>query len=301
MGKKRGNRLGFWFFRTSLKLSGLSGAYGLLYPVCLYYLIFDRHAVSSAMAYVKRRFRSNNIFQRTYTVYKLFISQGKNLIDRYYSVTGLGQFDTELRGYDRIRSLLTDSGKGFILLTAHVGNWQVTMASLEKLGRTVYLLMSPEENAAVKNSLNIDNENEKVKIISPEGVLGRVIEIMKAVDEGSIVSIMGDRSYGRDTVEVNLIGEKAYFPHSAFTIAAAVGCPVVILLSAKVATEKYVVDISHVIEPRISSRAKKQKEIKGYVQEFAGILEKYSSEYPLQWFIFHDIWKGEIENKGELT
>ncbi len=296
--KKRGNRLGFWFFRTSLELFGLSGAYGLLYPVCLYYLIFDRHAVSSAMAYVRRRFRSYNIFQRTRAVYNLFISQGKNLIDRYYYVAGLGRFDIELRGYDRIKSLLSNSEKGFILLTAHVGNWQVTMASLEKLGRTVYLLMSPEENAAVKDSLNIDSKNEKVRIISPEGLLGGVIEIIKAVDEGSIVSIMGDRSYGRDTVKVNLMGEKAHLPYSAFTIAAAAGCPVVILLSAKVAAEKYMVDISNVIRPSVGSRARKQEEISGYVGEFAGVLEKYSSEYPLQWFIFHDIWETEKKGRG---
>ena len=152
--KKRGNKLGFWFFRTALRWTGLSGAYGLLYFVCLYYLIFDRTAVSASIAYIQRRFRGLNSFSKYRAVYRLFISQGRSLIDRYYVVSGLGQFDIELRGYDRIKSLLRDSDKGIILLTAHVGNWQVTMTALEKLGKTVYLLMSPEENAAVKNSLN---------------------------------------------------------------------------------------------------------------------------------------------------
>ena len=37
--RKRGNRLGFWFFRQRrVRLFGLRGAYGLLYFVCLYYL-----------------------------------------------------------------------------------------------------------------------------------------------------------------------------------------------------------------------------------------------------------------------
>jgi len=292
--KKRGNKLGFWFFRTTLKLFNLSGAYGLLYPVCLYYLLFDRPAVTTAMAYVKRRYSSDNIFQRTITVYKLFISQGKSLIDRFYTIAGLGQFNIELRGYDKIKSLLCNNNTGFILLTAHVGNWQVTMSSLGELGKTVYLLMSPEENAAVKNSLNLYSENEKVKIISPEGAFGGVIEILKAIDEGNIVSVMGDRSYGRDTVEVSLLGGKAYFPHSAFTIAATAGCPIVILLSAKAGKKKYVADISHVIELRISSNAEKKNAIKGYVQEFAEILERFSYEYPLQWFIFHDLWNEKI-------
>jgi len=276
-----------------LKIFGLTGAYGLLYPVCLYYLLFDRRVVSASMAYMKRRFKTYNIFQRTCGVYRLFLNQGKNLIDRYYAVSGLGQFDIELRGYDRIKNLLSNPKKGAILLTAHVGNWQVTMTALEKLGKMVYLLKTPEENAAVKNSLNIDSENGKVRIISTDKFLGGVIEIIKAVDEGSIVSIMGDRSYGGDTVKVHFMGERAYFPHSAFTIAAAANCPVIILLSAKVATKKYLVDVSHVIEPAYISRARKQEEIKRCVQEYARILEDYTVTYPFQWFIFHDIWEGE--------
>ncbi len=293
--KKRGNRLGFWFFRTSLKLFGLSGAYGLLYPVCLYYLVFDRPAVSSCMAYIKMRFKTYNFFQRSFAVYKLLINQGKGLIDRYYSFYKPDQFDMELKGYGKVKNLLADSHKGMILLTAHVGNWQISMRGLEGLKKTVYLLMSPEENAAVKNTLNIDNEKGKVKIISPDMFLGGVIEIMKVINEGNIVSIMGDRSYGHNTVEVSFLGNNISLPNSAFIIAAAVKCPVVVLLSARVSRKKYIVDVTNIMEPRYTSRAKKQDEIKAYVQKFARILEDYADRYPFQWFVFRDLWESKVQ------
>jgi len=54
--KKRGNTLGVWFFKVFLRFFGLRGAYGLLYIVCIYYVLFDRSAVSGALAYIKRRF-----------------------------------------------------------------------------------------------------------------------------------------------------------------------------------------------------------------------------------------------------
>jgi predicted LPLAT superfamily acyltransferase len=294
MVKKRGNKSGFWFFRTFLKLFGLSGAYALLYPVCLYYLICDRGAVSSCMAYVRRRFKTYNIFQRIYAVFRLFISQGKSLIDRYYIISKPGQFEIEFKGYDKIKNLLTDSRKGIILLTAHVGNWQVVMTTLERLGKTVYLLMSPEENIAVKNVLNIDNEKERVRIISPETFLGGIVEIVKVIDEGNIVSIMGDRSYGHNSTEVLFLGEKIILPYGAFSIAAAVRCPVVVLLSAKVSRKKYIIDASNVIEPRYSSKARKQEEVNAFVQKFADILEDYATRYPFQWFVFRDIWESKV-------
>ena len=296
--KKRGNRFGFWFFRLSVRISGLRGAYGFLYIVCLYYLLFDRTSFSASMAYIKRRFKNYNLFQRIYGVYRLMISQGKNLIDRYYLISGQGKFDMEFQGYDKIKHFLSNPQKGFILLTAHVGNWQVTMTALAKLERTVYLLMLPEENTAVKESLNIDGETGTVRIISAADSLGSVVEAMKVIDEGNIVSIMGDRTYGNNSIEVDFLGGKVSLPYGAFTIAAAAQCPVVVLLSAKVSEKKYITDASHVIEPRFTSRGKKREDIRGFVQEFAVILEDYVATYPFQWFVFRDIWN---ENSKTMT
>ncbi len=297
--RKRGNRLGFWFFHISARIFGLRGAYGLLYIVCLYYLLFDRAAVSAGMAYVKRRFKEYGAFRRTIAVYKLFISQGKNLIDRYFLISGHGKFDIELQGYDKIKRFADNSEKGFILLTAHVGNWQIAMTTLERFGRTVHLLMLPEENIAVREALAIDIERGKIKIISSQDPLAGVLESMKAIQNGDIVSIMGDRIYGDNAIEAGFLGGRVRLPYGAFSIAVAAGCPVVVLLSAKVSTAKYVVDVSRVIEAGQVSRRDRQEELKRCVQEFASILEDYAAGYPFQWFVFRDIWeKDKNQIKG---
>jgi predicted LPLAT superfamily acyltransferase len=289
--RKRGNKLGFWFFRTAIRTFGLRGAYGLLYFVSLYYLAVDRAAVAVSLAYVRRRFPERSPFRRIVDVYLLFVSQGKSLIDRYAVASGYPGIQMELRGYERIKTFLTDGGRGFILLTAHVGNWQVAMTALRKFGRTVYLMMRPEDNVAVKEALNIDSEEEMVKILSTDDSLGGVVEAMKAIDRGSIVSIMGDRTYGYSSAEALFLGEKVRFPYGAFTIAAAARCPVVVLLSAKVGARKYIVDVSHVIEPPAGGRGRRDAALKESVQEFGNILEEYVAAYPYQWFVFRDVWK----------
>jgi len=291
--RKRGNTLGLAIFQSSLKLFGLSGAYGLLYIVCLYYLLFDRPAVTSSMAYIKRRFRSYGFWRRLLGVYRIFINQGRHLIDRYYLISGLGRFDIELCGYDKLNSILGESQKGVILLTAHVGNWQVAMTSLERLGKAVYLVMRPEDNAAVKDALNIDSEQGEIKIISSEGFLGGVVEIMSAIDQGGLVSIMGDRSYGQSFTEAVLMGNRVKLPHGAFSIAAAAQCPVVVLLSAKLSEKKYIVDVSHIIGPVRGTKAEKKEKLGACVQEFAFALDDYAARYPFQWFVFGDLWEGD--------
>ncbi|HUI45030.1 MAG TPA: lysophospholipid acyltransferase family protein [Nitrospirota bacterium] len=292
--RKRGNRLGFWLFQAAVIIFGLRGAYGLLYFVGFHYLIFDRTAVAASMAYVRRRFPEHSPLRRRFDAYLLFVNQGKSLIDRYYAASGRGDIAIEIRGYDNVLNLLGAGNRGFILLTAHVGNWQVAMTALRKFGRTVHLMMRREDNAAVKEALNIDSEGEMVKILYTDDSLGGVVEAMKAIDRGDLVSIMGDRTYEYSAMEASFLGEKVRFPYGAFSLASAAQCPVVVLLSAKAGLKKYITDVSHVIQPPAGARRNKETAIKAAVQEFAGILEEYVREYPYQWFVFRDVWASNV-------
>lgn len=288
--RKRGNKFGFWFFKALLKLFGLRKTYGFLYIVCLYYLVFDRPAVSAALSYINKRFPDCGYLIRLLHVYRLFISQGKQLIDRYASVSGHTTFDIQLNGYNELIALLRNNKQGIILLTSHMGSWQIALTSLKKIGRTVYLLMRPEDNIAVRSSLNIDREHDDIKIISPEQYLGGIVEIMDVLKKGHIVSIMGDRTYGAKSVEVAFLGEKAWFPFSAFAVAAAVESPVVVLLSNKVSSHKYIVDVSNVIYPRYDRKYNKQQQLHQWVQNYVEIIEAFVKKYPYQCFLFHDVW-----------
>jgi predicted LPLAT superfamily acyltransferase len=290
--RKRGNRLGFWFFRTAVRAFGLKGAYGLLYFVGLYYLLFDRAAVTASMAYIRRRFPDHGALRQWLDVYRLFLSQGESLIDRYYVAAGGSDISLALVGYEKLKDILSDGRKGLILLTAHVGNWQTAMTALQKLDRTVYLMMRPEDNAAVKETLNIDSEGERIRILYTDGAMGGVVEALKALSEGGIVSIMGDRTYGYASVEAMLLGAKVRFPYGAFSLAAAARCPVAVLLSAKVGMKQYMTDVSHMIDPPGGERDNREDEVLGCVHAFAQILEAYAERYPYQWFVFRDMWRG---------
>lgn len=290
--RKRGNRLGFWFFRTAARIFGLRGAYGLLYFVGLYYLAIDRTVVSASMAYVRRRFPGHGALRRIVDVYLLFVSLGKNLIDRYYVTAGGPDIDLELVGYEKIKDYLAEGRTGMIFLTAHVGNWQVAMTALRNLKRTVHLMMRPEDNASVKEALNLDSDQEAVRVIYTDGALGGVLEALQAISRGEIVSIMGDRTYGYASVEAPLLGGSVRFPYGAFSLAAAARCPVAVLLSAKTGVKKYITDVSHVIDPPAGKRGEREAEIAACVRQFAGILEEYASRHPYQWFVFRDMWRG---------
>ncbi len=293
VSRKRGNRPGFWFFEIFIRVSGLYGAYGLLYFVSLYYLFFDKEAVSSARSYIEKRFPESGNFKQYFHIYRLFVSQGRQLIDRFSVVcTEKDVFDIKLNGFDQLQNILNDSDRGVILLTSHFGNWQIALTALNKLGKKVFLLMRKEDNEAVRDFLNVGYEKGDINIISPEQDFGGVIEIMNALGKGHIVSIMGDRRYGAKASKVRFLGDYAYFPLSAFAIAASAQCPVVVLLAAKVSAYEYVVDVTNILYPEGSGR-KKDIKLVPWIQKYAHILEDFVNINPYQCFLFHDIWKDE--------
>lgn len=295
--KKRGNRLGFWFFKSLLRSFGLRGAYGLLYGVCLHYLIFDRAAVRGAMAYVVRRFPGSGPVRRLGHVYRLFLSQGRQLIDRYAVLSGAAPFEFDVQGADAVREALTRDGRGLVLLTAHVGNWQIASSTLRNMNRAVHLVMRPEDNEAVSRALRLGGQTDHLKVISPEGELGGVIEIMNALRAGDLVSFMGDRPYDFEAMEVQFLGGACRFPCGAFQIAASARCPMLILLCARTGSRRYRVDFTRILHPVYEKGISKRDQVQRWMQQFADILEAFVTEFPYQCFLFMDVW-AEAEKTG---
>jgi predicted LPLAT superfamily acyltransferase len=294
--RPRGNTLGFWFFLTAVRLTGLRGAYGLLFIVCAWYALVDSAVVGAALAYLRRRFPSHGPLRLRWDVYQLFIAQGRSLIDRHYIISGGDRLRFTKRGFDKINPLL-ESDSGFVLLTAHAGNWQVAMTAIGGWKKRVHLLMRLDEHAARSRELNIYTQPDQIRFIDPAGYLGGVIDVMKALDEGSIVSVMGDRDYDSSKkVPVPFMGGTAHFPSGGFLFARAARCPVAVLLSAKTGPYDYEVRIAGIIEPQADEP--KGAFVERGVREYAAILDEFFQHHPMQCFLFQDLWAGPHSAAG---
>ena len=284
--KGRGNALGFWFFRMALRITGLRGAYGLLYFVCAYYVLFDRAAVAVADAYVRHRFPGRSWGWRRLAAYQLFIQQGKCLIDRHAHNVGHTRFSFSQENLPEICRRLEPSDRGLVVLLSHTGGWQLALPHLRLLtgDRPVSLLMNAAETPDVQ--AHVRGDDAGFHVISPEAGPACVIEMVARLQKGEIVSIMGDRAYGGQTVAVPFLGEPAHFPASAFAVARAAQSPVLALFVAKTGVASYAMEAKLFEAP---SRDDRQSIRKG-VGLFAAALEAFVRRHPYQCFLFDDIW-----------
>ena len=284
--KGRGNALGFWFFRMALRGTGLRGAYGLLYFVCAYYVLFDRAAVAAADAYVRRRFPGRSWGWRRLAAYRLFIQQGKCLIDRHAHNVGHTRFSFSQENFPEICRRLEPLANGLVVLLSHTGGWQLALPHLRLLTgeKPVSLLMNAAETPDVQ--AHVRGDDAGFHVISPEAGPACVVEMVARLQKGEIVSIMGDRAYGGQTVEVSFLGEPARFPASAFAVARAAQSPVLALFVAKIGVASYAMESKLFAAP---SREDRQS-IRAGVGLFAEALEAFVSRHPYQCFLFDDIW-----------
>ncbi len=294
--RKRGNSFGIWCFKVLLKVFGLRASYLLLYPVCLYYLIFDRDAFRKAEVYIEKRFPGAGKITVIRHIYRLFISQGKQLIDRYAHISGEQDFEIKLDS-DRLVEVVRESENGALLLTSHIGNWQITMEALRNLDRAVCLVMKEERNVTLRETMNFPGAGNKIRLLRKNSSPELVIDILKKLDEGYPVAIMGDRRYGQKTRQVDFLGEKAHFPYNVFSLASAADCPVVVLFSAKTSLKEYVVEIPSIIytEDLEEGEEKDGKFVAG-LKKYIKELESYVERFPHQCFLFEDVWE---ESKRE--
>jgi len=284
--------LGHWFFYITLRLFGRRAASLLLWPVIGSYVICSRKIHRTVRPYLHRRFADASRKQRWLHTFRLVRSFGEVLVERgWLGLDEKATLESDFIGRSRLFTLL-EHGKGAILLTAHVGNWQSALAHLSSLPVKVHALMRYDRQAVAKHFFDLKAERKKsFEIINAEGDFGGMVEATAALQRGEIVTIMGDRYVGGSFSEVRFMGEMVRLPDSAYQLAAATGAPVVILLAARTGLTSFELQVWDDFFPECTSRDQRADMLAKCARRFAMGLEEYVDEHPYQWYNFYNFWK----------
>lgn len=291
-GKVKGGVKGQKFFVFILDFFGLQIAYFFLRFVAFYFFITAKSTKTSLKYFIKIHGYSRwNAYKAAYQNYYIF---GQTLLDKVALLSGMrDKFSVIHEGHDESLVYLKNLGKGSILLSAHIGNWEIAGQMLEILDSKFNVLIYDNEAEKMKAYMGGVMKKKNFKIIAiKDGEMGHLIELHKAFSNNEWVVMHGDR-YLPDapTVEKNFMGKKAKFPLGPFVMAAKFGVPITIVFAVKENKNQYHFFAKKPIEVK---RSRTEKEVEETVKE---ISDKYINElegmvrrYPTQWFNFYDFW-----------
>jgi predicted LPLAT superfamily acyltransferase len=291
-GRTRGSLLGHKIFIFILKVFGLRVSYFILRFVAAYFFFFAK-STRSVLSYFKtiHGLSGWRLYRAAYQNYYRF---GQVLIDKFAILSGtVKNYEIIHEGYEEHLKVLREKQSGSILLSAHVGNWEIAGQKLERLETKFNVLMYDNEVEAMKHfeSKTLSKKNFNIIPIHNDD-MSHIIELHKAFQNREILVMHGDRFLeGAETITKKFLGRVAKFPAGPFILASKFSVPLTIVFSMKEGFKNY---HFYAFPPIQVARGRTKEELQKAVNEASDIYIRYLEDmvlkYPEQWFNFYDFW-----------
>ncbi len=283
-GRSKGNKLGYSIFIGILRVAGIGPAYFLLRFVAFYYFLF-----SSSNKYISAYFKKlgHSKWQAMGSVYRNYYLFGQTLIDKIVVMSGLKvPYTFEFEGEQYIEEIMA-GGNGGILISAHIGNYELAGYYFKRLPVKVNIVMVDNEQQQIKEYLESVMNDRKMSIITIKEDMSHVYEISSALKNNELIAIHADRFVaGSKTISGTFLGEEALFPMGPFVLATAFKVPVSYVFCAKDTSKHYHLSAT----PPRSYTAHKQVAIPEALNDYIAEVEKKVKQYPKQWFNYYNFW-----------
>lgn len=287
-GKSKGTKTGYRIFVSVLRRFGLSPAYFMLRFVALHYFFFSFSSSREVYSFFRQRLGYNRV-AALINVYRNYFLFGQSLIDKIVLMSGIpNKFSFDFDG-EHFLHAMTEEGKGGLLISAHVGNWEIAGFLLKRIDTRTNIVMFDGEHRQIKEYLDSVMTNRQVNIIVVKDDLSHIYQISEALQQNEFVCIHADRFVeGNRTVKMDFMGKAADFPVGPFVLAARLQVPVSFVFALKESKLHYHFYASR---PKVYPVGKRKMQHESMMVDFIAELEAKIGKYPAQWFNYYNFWK----------
>jgi lauroyl/myristoyl acyltransferase len=201
------------------------------------------------------------------------------------------QFTYEIVGAKWLDEL--GAAPGAIVLTAHMGSYDLGAALFaEKFHREIRIVRAPEpdQQSAEHLSAALEKAGESgVKVAYNTAGALLSFDLLKALREGQIVSIQGDRADERVAqVKARLFGHDVLLPNGPFVLGLIAQVPIYPLFIARAGCRSYQIIVREPI--RLESSGQREQDLARGVNQWCDVLEEIVASRWDQWFAFTPIF-----------
>jgi len=263
----------------------------LLYPICLYFMIFSATSRSASRAYLRRAVGRVPSFVDRYKHYHAFASC---VLDRIYFLNNqIDIFDVKVHNED-IATAEIARGRGCFLFGAHIGSFEVLRAlGHRQAGLKLSLVMYEENARKIQSVLYAINPTLALEVIAL-GHPGSMMAVEERLDQGHLIGILADRGLslqGEEHLAIEFLGDKARFPLGPFRLAAVLKRSVLLMVAVYRGGRRYDVYFERLADFTQLTRAARPEEVENALRFYVARLEYYCRLAPYNWFNFYDFWQ----------
>lgn len=196
----------------------------------------------------------------------------RDFIKKYVKITGI----------ENLASCLSKN-KGAIVVTAHLGNYELAGAVTSLLGYDVYAIALPHKDKRIDEFFNHQRQTTGMRVIPTNTSIKRCFSLLKG---NQLVAFLGDRDFFGGGLQIQMLSRTAILPRGPAYFALKTQADIVMAFFIREDEEFY-----HLIfEKPISVFEEGIKTEEEIIRRYAVILEEYIKKYPGQWYMFAKYW-----------
>lgn len=181
------------------------------------------------------------------------------------------------------------AGERIILLTAHLGNWELGAVLVGQADLPVSVVYVPDEFGEAEHYRSVLRAFGRLEEIPirPEDRFAS-LPVLRAFASGRLVALQGDRDFNDRGVELPFFGSPASFPTGPFHLARMTGARLWPSFIAYTPDRQFEIQLGTPI--RVERTADREGDVRRAMEAWVAVLESAVRRWPTQWYTFYDFW-----------
>lgn len=221
---------------------------------------------------VKEVFRN---FARYLVEFLSFSKMDRAFLEKRFRFTGKEHLDEAL-----------GRGRGVILISAHVGNWELGGAYVSLRGYPLSVVALPHADGRVTRFFTEQRTRKGMDVILLGGSARRAFSALKA---NRILALLGDRDFTARGFVLPFFGRETLIPRGPALLSIKTGAPI---LPCSVAREGdgFHLAVEHPVSVQEPSGSDEESRARNLTAVYLTRLEAMIRRYPTQWYLFRRFW-----------
>lgn len=193
----------------------------------------------------------------------------------------------QFEGAENLREILAQH-KGAILVSGHLGNWELLGISLILWGFKINPIVKFQSNGLVDRIIQENRRSMGMGLIDKKGFLRPILEAFK---RNEIVSFLMDQATSKNGVAVDFFGKETSLPRGAAEFALKTGAPVFTASCLREKPGHYRVVVSEAIN--LIRTGDHERDVEANTAMFIRMVEDVIRDHPEQWLWMHKLWRNK--------
>ena len=215
---------------------------------------------------------------------EVFRNFGRYLVE-FFTMDRQMDFDVRLEGSDHLQEAKRP-GRGAIVLTGHLGNWELGAAVIRRMGLPISVVALEHTDRQMNRLFHRQRQRCGIGVISlGEGAAQQSLAHLR---EGGILGLLGDQEFGANGIAATLFGQRVTLPRGPAMLSLRSRAPLVPSFLLRESPQRFRL----VFEPPIwpaGVHGSASDPAQPLTCAYAAILERYLTHTPTQWLIFRPV------------